>query len=96
MNDRIKELLSQAFYDVDYIRYGEGAEQLNEDLSQMFVPDVFAEKFAELLLRNLSEELYDVAKQSKKANREWADGVDHAAMLAQRMLMDLPQWPEAE
>lgn len=55
-----------------------------------------ASKFAELLLRNLSEELYDVAKQSKKVNKEWADGVDHAAMLAQRMLMDLPQWPEAE
>lgn len=55
-----------------------------------------ANKLAELLLRNLSEELYDVAKQSRKGNQEWADGVNHAAMLAQRMLMDLPQWPEAE
>lgn len=55
-----------------------------------------ANKLAELLLRNLSEELLDVAKRSKKANKEWADGVDHSAMLAQRMLMDLPQWPEAE
>lgn len=96
MNKRINELLHQAISDVDYIHHGPGAEQLNEELAQMYIPDVFAEKFAELLLRNLSEELYDVAKKNKKVNREWADGVDHAAMLAQRMLMDLPQWPEAE
>jgi hypothetical protein len=55
-----------------------------------------ANKLAELLLRNLAEELADVAKRSKKANPEWANGVDHAAMLAQRMTMALPQWPEAE
>ena len=81
MNERIKELLAQAQNNGDSIHYYD---------------PVFVEKFAELLLRNLSEELYDVAKRSKKANKEWADGVDHAAMLAQRMLMDLPQWPEAE
>lgn len=55
-----------------------------------------ANKFAELLLRNLAEELLDVAKRSKDVNPEWANGMNHAAMLAQRMTMDLPQWPEAE
>lgn len=55
-----------------------------------------ANKFAELLLRNLAEELHTVAQGSKKSNPEWANGVDHAAMLAQRMTMALPQWPEAE
>ena len=93
MNDRIKELLSQAISDVDYIHHD---DVIDQELSEMFIPDVFAQRFAELLLRNLSEELYDVAKKNKKANKEWADGVDHAAMLSQRMLMDLPQWPEAE
>ena len=55
-----------------------------------------ANKFAELLLRNLAEELHTVAQGSKKSNPEWANGVEHAAMLAQRMTMDLPQWPETE
>ena len=55
-----------------------------------------ANKFAELLLRNLAEELHTVAQSSKKTNPEWANGVEHAAMLAQRMTMNLPQWPEAE
>lgn len=55
-----------------------------------------ANRLAELLLRNLAEELADVAKRSKKVNPEWANGMYHAAMLAQRMTMDLPQWPEAE
>lgn len=55
-----------------------------------------ANKFAELLLRNLAEELLDVAKRSKDVNPEWANGMNHAAMLAQRMTMNLPQWPEAE
>jgi hypothetical protein len=53
-----------------------------------------ANKFAELILANLADELLDVAQRSKKANPEWANGVDHAAMLAQRMTMNLPQWPE--
>ena len=52
--------------------------------------------FAQLLLANLAEELSDVAQRSKKTNPEWANGVNHAAMLAQRMTMALPQWPEAE
>ncbi len=93
MNERIQKLLEQAISDVDYIR---DDPVLDQELSEMFIPDVFAQRFAELLLRNLSEELYDVAKRNKKANKEWADGVDHAAMLAQRMTMALPQWPEAE
>jgi hypothetical protein len=47
MNDRIRELLIQAIYDVDYIR---NDEQLDKDLSEMFIPDCFAERFAELII----------------------------------------------
>lgn len=82
MNNRIRQLAEQA--------------EVWNTTGDVDKCEVDLEKFSELLLRNLSEELYDVAKQSKPANKEWADGVDHAAMLAQRMLMDLPQWPEAE
>ena len=93
MNERIRELLAQAISDVDYIR---NDPVLDQELSEMFIPDVFAEQFAELLLRNLSEELLDVARRSKKLHPDWADGMNHAAMLAQRMTMNLPQWPEEE
>lgn len=61
---------------------------------QGYDPDI--ELFAQLLLANLADELSDVARRSKQTNPEWANGVDHAAMLAQRMTMALPQWPEAE
>ena len=48
MNDRIKELLAQAISDVDYIHFDDA---IDEELSQMYIPDVFAERFAELIIR---------------------------------------------
>ena len=83
MNDRIKQLAEQA---------GITANNLSD--GNMSPNDL--EKFAQLILANLADELLDVAKGSKKANPEWANGVNHAAMLAQRMTMNLPQWPESE
>jgi hypothetical protein len=81
MNERIRQLALQA--DLYAFVSDAGVD-----------PDI--EKFAELLLANLAEELSDVAQRSKQTNPEWAHGVDHAAMLAQRMTMNLPQWPEEE
>jgi hypothetical protein len=83
MNNRIKHIAEQA-----------GLTDNNLSDGNMSPNDL--EKFAELILANLADELLDVARQSKKVNLEWANGVNHAAMLAQRMTMNLPQWPEAE
>lgn len=80
MNDRIKQLAEQAHL------YNDDDNFLTAAL----------EEFAELVLRNLAEELLDVARASRKVNPEWANGMNHAAMLAQRMTMNLPQWPDAE
>ena len=41
MNDRIKELCARAISDVDGIQ--------NPDTQHMYIPDCFAEKFAELI-----------------------------------------------
>jgi hypothetical protein len=71
-------------------------QQLAKQAGLDYMPDPDLLRFAQLLLVNLAEELLDVAQRSKKFNPEWANGVNHAAMLAQRMTMDLPQWPEAE
>lgn len=83
MNDRIRQLTKQA-----------GITDAN--LSDGNMSQIELEKFAEILLANLADELLDVAKQSKKVNPEWANGMTNAAMLAQRMTMNLPQWPETE
>lgn len=52
MNQRIRELTKQAISDVDYIR---DDDFTNEELSKMYIPDCFAEKFAELIVRECAK-----------------------------------------
>jgi hypothetical protein len=80
MNERIRQL----------------AEQCTSIPNHLNPPVFDQEKFAQLLLGNLAEELVDVARRSKQTNPEWANGLNHASVLAQRMTMNLPQWPDAE
>ena len=56
MNERIKELAEQAIGDVDYIR---DDEFTNEELSKMYIPDCFAEKFARLIIQECIQTLRD-------------------------------------
>ena len=87
MNDRIRQLAKQADW-----RF---SDKITGDELQPIL-DKRLEQFAQLILANLAEELSDVAQRSKQTNPEWAHGINHAAVLAQRMTMNLPQWPEAE
>ena len=48
MNERIKELIEQALLAVDNPFPG---NPLNDELEKMYIPDCFAEKFAELIVR---------------------------------------------
>ena len=80
MNERIRQL----------------AEQCTSIPNHLNPPVFDQEKFAQLLLANLAEEFVDVAQRSKQTNPEWANGLNHASVLAQRMTMNLPQWPDAE
>ena len=48
MNERIRELAEQAVKDVDIVT---GNELLDDELAKMYIPDCFAEKFAELIVR---------------------------------------------
>jgi hypothetical protein len=50
MNERIRKLVLKAIYDVDHI-YHPVDNPLNEEVSKMYIPDCFAEKFAELIVR---------------------------------------------
>ena len=48
MNQRLRELVEQAITEVDVV-YEDNP--LNEELAKMYIPDCFAEKFAELIVR---------------------------------------------
>jgi len=48
MNDKIKGLVEQAILDVDIV-YEDNI--LNEELTKMYIPNCFAEKFAELIVK---------------------------------------------
>lgn len=50
MNERIRELCSQAISDVDGIQ--------NPDTQHMYIPDCFAEKFAELIVWECMEQVW--------------------------------------
>lgn len=52
MNLRIRQLTEQAIVSVDTVT---GNEALDDELAKMYIPDRFAEKFAELIVRECSD-----------------------------------------
>ena len=72
MNERIKELCSQAISDVDGIQ--------NPDTQHMYIPDCFRDRFAELIVR----ECIDIVKPTQH-HEAWAQsylgGVDGLELL---------------
>ena len=52
MNERIRELVGQAVIAVDDPFPG---NPLNDELEKMYIPDCFAEKFAELIVRECAQ-----------------------------------------
>ena len=57
MNKKINELLHQAISDVDYIR-DPIDNPIKEELAEMFIPDCFAERFAQLLVNECADIFY--------------------------------------
>ena len=60
MNKRIKELTEQAVVAVDVVT---GNEALDDELAKMYIPDCFAEKFAELIIRECTDRCGSQADQ---------------------------------
>ena len=56
MNERIRQLAEQAVKSVDIVT---GNELLDDELAKMYIPDCFAEKFAELIVRECCQKLED-------------------------------------
>jgi len=88
MNERIQRLKDQALKEC--LDKSDSLVQ-GETITLREFHNIVEDKFVNLLLADLADELIDVARGSKKVNPEWANGVNHAAMLAQRMTMNLPK-----
>lgn len=54
MNDQLRTLVRQAVVAVDVIT---GNEAQDDELAKMYIPDCFAEKFAELIVRDLIDSM---------------------------------------
>jgi len=74
MNERIRELCSQAISDVDGIQ--------NPDTQNMYIPDCFAEKFAELIVRECMTMCDNVSADYFK-HRKAADDFQDKNILAE-------------
>jgi hypothetical protein len=68
MNKRIKELAEDAVKAVDDPFPG---NPLNDELEKMYIPDCFAEKFAELIVRECVNQALE-----EKVSEEWIDKED--------------------
>ena len=67
MNERIRELAKQAVNAVDNPFPG---NPLNDELEKMYIPDCFAEKFAELIVQECAGVAWGIY-----ANQEIANGI---------------------
>jgi hypothetical protein len=66
VNERIRELAEQAVKAVDNPFPG---NPLNDELAKMYIPDCFAEKFAELIVRQCVKST--IALQNTAIDNEW-------------------------
>ncbi len=66
MNNQLRKIVGQAVSAIDIVT---GNEALDDELAKMYIPDCFAEKFAELIVR----ECADVANQHMEHN----EGTDY-------------------
>ena len=77
MNERIQELAEQAVIAVDDPFPG---NPLNDELEKMYIPDCFAEKFAELIVRECVSTLQGMHLWQSVNNQNypnaWHDAVD--------------------
>jgi len=69
MNNQLRKIVEQAVSAVDIVT---GNEALDDELAKMYIPDCFAEKFAELIVRECANQC-DLLLDHKISS-EWARG----------------------
>jgi len=65
MNKRIREIAEQAVKDVDVVHED---NPFNEELAKMYIPNVFIERFAELIVRECVTIVVDAVDHREPAS----------------------------
>jgi len=65
MNERIREIAEQAVKDVDVVHED---NPFNEELAKMYIPNVFIERFAELIVRECVTIVVDAVDHREPAS----------------------------
>jgi hypothetical protein len=71
MNERIRELVRQAVESVDIVT---GNESLDDELAKMYIPDCFAQKFAELIVK----ECIGIVENSPSSYGDYRDQISNS------------------
>lgn len=79
MNERIRELMLLAISEVDNV-----SGDPDGDLHRMYIPNVFAEKFAELLVRDCMNAAQRIS-ELRGATEEHIYGADTACVLISKL-----------
>jgi hypothetical protein len=69
MNNQLRKIVEQAVSAVDIVT---GNEALDDELAKMYIPDCFAEKFAELIVRECVQVCADRGKHHDGLYSAWA------------------------
>ena len=64
MNNQLRKIVEQAVSAVDIVT---GNEALDDELAKMYIPDCFAEKFAELIIKECSNFVFKNAPSDESA-----------------------------
>ena len=76
MNNQLRKIVGQAVSAIDIVT---GNEALDDELAKMYIPDCFAEKFAELIVRECCELLKDSGESWEQFSRNPPQGQAHNA-----------------
>jgi len=72
MNNQLRKIVEQAVSAVDIVT---GNEALDDELAKMYIPDCFAEKFAELIVKECAELCDNLQKWPSTEPRHCAEEI---------------------
>jgi hypothetical protein len=87
MNNQLRKIVGQAVSAIDIVT---GNEALDDELAKMYIPDCFAEKFAELIIQECIDKIttYDLVPGH---SAKWEDIYDIHARLLQDLGEELKE-----
>ena len=72
MNNQLRKIVEQAVSAVDIVT---GNEALDDELAKMYIPDCFAEKFAELIVRECAGKVDFILREKSNGGGTMGDEI---------------------